>query len=119
MIFIKFLFLFIFILITNIPYKKAIFNKVNIRQALLLSTTFIASSFFLFIYDYKKVTISLNYITIIAFIATTTLWFIFPRFIRLFGKYPNLYIKNKINKERFVVKFEMPSIIVKYFEILS
>ncbi len=87
----KILYLLVFILTANIPYKKAIFNKINFKQTVLLSLIFITSSFFLYVFDYKKINIQLNYFTITTFIAATTLWFIFPKLVRLFGKYPNSY----------------------------
>lgn len=105
-------------MIANIPYKKAIFNKINFKQVILLSLIFIVSSFCLFVYDDKKINIRFNYTILTIFIVTTILWFIFPKVIRFFGQYPISYINDKKNKARFIVRFEFLSMIVKYFEIL-
>lgn len=115
----KTFFLLVFILVTNIPYKKTIFNKkIGLGQILFLSFIFKIASLLLLIYSYEKIIIKTNNMISIPFIIITITWFIYPILIRFFGKYPITYIEDKNNKARFVVKFEFPSMIIKYFEIL-
>jgi len=68
--------------------------------------------------NYKKLLITVNYITAGLFIMITLIWFTFPMIIRHYGTYPSLYLKDKKNNDRFMVRFELPSMTVKYFEVL-
>lgn len=118
LIFLK-IFFFLFILTSiNIAYKGKTFDKKSWNRSILLSSWFIICSFVLLSFNYQEILIIANYLTISIFIIITLLWFIFPKIIRLYGKYPSSYLKNKKNNERFMVKFELPSMTIKYFEVL-
>jgi len=117
-ILLKIVFLFLILIIANIAYKGKTFDKTSWVRVFFLSLIFVASSFFLLIGKGQKILITVNYFTIGIFFATTLLWFIFPKIIRFFGKYPSWYLKNKKNNVRFMVKFESPSMTIKYFEVV-
>jgi hypothetical protein len=68
--------------------------------------------------NYQKLLITFNFTTVGVFIITTLIWFIFPKLIRLYGTYPNSYLKDKKGNTRFMVRFELPSMTIKYFEVL-
>jgi len=114
----NFLFLLCVLAIANIAYKGKTFDKTSWDRVILLSSLFMISSFVLLINKNQKILIIANYVTIGLFITTTLVWFIFPKIIRLFGKYPSLYLKDKKNNTRFMVRFELPSMTIKYFEVL-
>lgn len=117
-IFLK-IFFFLFILISiNVAYKGKTFDKKSWNRSILLSVWFIVCSFVLLSFNYQKLLITTNYLTVGIFIIITLIWFIFPKIIRLYGKYPSSYLKNKKNNERFMVRFELPSMTIKYFEVL-
>lgn len=116
--FIKFLFLLLILGFVNIAYKGKAFNNKSWGKIVLLSLMFTLSSLVLLINKDQKILITLNIATIGFFSVTTLLWFVFPKIIRFFGKYPNWYLKDKKNNTRFIVRFELPSMTVKYFEVL-
>lgn len=113
------IFFFLFILASiNFTYKGKALNNKGWNRVMALSIWFIICSFILLGFDYQKLLITANYITVGLFIIMTLLWFIFPNVIRHYGKYPFSYLKNKKNNERFMVRFELPSMMIKYFEVL-
>lgn len=114
----KIIFLFLVLVIANIAYKGKTFDKTSWGRVILLSFIFIISSCILLVNQDQKILFTKNYATIGIFIPTTLLWFIFPKLIRFFGEYPSLYLKDKKNNTRFMVKFELPSMTIKYFEVL-
>ena len=84
----------------------------------MLSLWFIVCSSILLIPISKNILITFNIASISVFFIITLCWFFAPRLIRLYGKYPSSYFKDKKNNVRFMAKFELPSITVKYFEVL-
>ena len=117
-IFLKILF-FLFILTSiNFAYKGKAFDKKDWNRVMSLSIWFIICSVILLVFNFQGLLIIANFITVGFFLITTLLWFTFPRIIRHYGKYPSLYLKDKKNNDRFMVRFELPSMTVKYFEVL-
>ena len=117
-IFLKILF-FLFILTSiNFAYKGKAFDKRDWNRVMSLSIWFIICSVILLVFNFQGLLIIANFITVGFFLITTLLWFTFPRIIRHYGKYPSLYLKDKKNNDRFMVRFELPSMTVKYFEVL-
>ena len=117
-IFLKILF-FLFILTSiNFAYKGKAFDKRDWNRVMSLSIWFIICSVILLVFNFQGLLIIANFITVGFFLITTLLWFTFPRIIRHYGTYPSLYLKDKKNNDRFMVRFELPSMTVKYFEVL-
>lgn len=114
----NFLFLIYVLAIANIAYKGKAFDKTNWNRVVALSIWFIICSFILLRVNYQKLLITINFITVELFVATTLIWFLFPKLIRLYGKYPSSYLKDKKGNTRFMVRFELPSMTIKYFEVL-
>src|SRR3989339_1273553 len=83
-----------------------------------LSIRFVICSLILLVFNFQELLIITNFITVGLFLIITLLWFTFPRIIRHYGTYPSLYLKDKKNNDRFMVRFELPSMSVKYFEVL-
>jgi len=117
-IFLRTLFLLLVLAIANVAYKGRAFDKTSWGRIISLSLIFVISSLVLLGSNYKKLLITVNYITTGLFIIITLIWFTFPKIIRHYGKYPSLYLKDKKNNDRFMVRFELPSMTVKYFEVL-
>ena len=84
----------------------------------MLSSWFIICGFILLGFNYQRLFITFNYLTVSAFSISTLAWFLFPKVIRHYGKYPHSYFQDKTGNTRFMVKFELPSMTVKYFEVL-
>lgn len=114
----NFLFLLAVLGIANIAYKGKIFDNTSWNRILILSSWFTICGFILLGFNYQRLFITFNYLTVSAFSITTLAWFLFPKVIRHYGKYPHTYFKDKINNTRFMVKFELPSMTAKYFEVL-
>lgn len=102
----------------NIVYKGKVIDKYSWMKVLAVSLWFIVGGTILLWTNHKYVLISINYLTVSSLLSITFIWFIFPRLIRQFGTYPNYYFKNRKNNTRFMAKFELPSMTVKYFEVL-
>lgn len=101
-----------------LPYKGKNFDRVSWGRAAILSVRFIICSLLLLGFNYKNISALPNLVTIIAFLTITTFWFLFPKIIRLYGKYPTSFLNEPKNNMRFIVRFELPSMTIKYFEIL-
>ena len=112
------LFLLFVLGIANIAYKGKTFDKTTWNRILLLSLWFIICGCILLGFNYQKLHITFNYFTVGSFSITTLAWFLFPKIIRRYGTYPHAYFKDKTGNTRFMVKFELPSITVKFFEVL-
>ena len=109
----------IFVLTTvNITYKRKIIDKTGWKKVIALSLWFVIWGIIILIKNYQNLPITANSQTLGFFATTTLVWFIFPWLIRRFGTYPSYYFKDKKGNTRFMVKFEYPSMIVKYFEVL-
>ena len=117
-IFLRILFLLLVLVIANVAYKGRTFDKTSWSRIISLSLIFVISSLVLLGSNYKKLLITVNYITAGLFIIITLIWFIFPKLIRFYGTYPSSYLKDKKNNTRFIVRFELPSMTIKYFEVL-
>lgn len=114
----NFLFLLFVLGIANIAYKGKTFDKTAWNRIFMLSTLFIICGFILLGFNYHRLVITINYLTLSTFSSTTLIWFLFPKVIRRYGKYPHSYFQDKTGNTRFMVKFELPSMTVKYFEVL-
>mgnify|MGYP001597917222 CR=1 FL=1 len=112
------LFLLFVLGIANIAYKGKTFDKTTWNRILMLSLWFIICGCILLGFNYQKLLITFNYYTVGSFSITTLAWFLFPKIIRRYGTYPHAYFKDKTGNTRFMVKFELPSMTVKYFEVL-
>ena len=112
------LFLLFVLGITNIAYKGRAFDKTSWNRVAMLSGLLVICSFILLGIDYRKLFITLNPVTAGALLIVTFIWLFFPKMIRLYGKYPSLYLKDKKRNVRFMVRFEYPSMTIKYFEVL-
>lgn len=106
------------IVLANLPYKGKFFDKFNFRLSMLCAGSFILGSVLLLflVKDNLKLNLELFYFSV--FIIISFLWFLSPYLVRRYGKYPLYYIGDKANKGRFLAKFELHSMTVKYFEIL-
>ena len=114
----NFLFLLCVLTIANIAYKGRTFDKKSWNRVVALSIWFIICLLILLKVNYQKLLITINFITVGLFVATTLIWFLFPKLIRLYGKYPRSYLKDKKGNTRFMVRFESSSMCIKYFEVL-
>jgi len=114
----KIFFLLLVLAIANVAYKGRTFNKTSLNRVVALSLWFIVCSFVLLGTNYQKLLVTFNFTTVGIFIITTLVWFLFPKLIRLYGTYPNSYLKDKKGNTRFMVRFELPSMTIKYFEVL-
>ena len=112
------LFLLFVLGIVNIAYKGKVIDKTNWNRVVILSGLFIVSSFVLLGANFQKLFIALNLPALGIFTITTLIWFLFPKIIRHYGKYPNSYLKDKKGNIRFMVRFEYPTMTIKYFEVL-
>lgn len=112
------LFLLFVLGIANIAYKGKVFDKTSWNRVAILSGLFIVCAFVLLGTNIQKLFITLNLPTLGIFMITTLIWFLFPRLVRHYGKYPSLYLKYKKKNTRFMVRFEYPSMTIKYFEVL-
>lgn len=112
------LFLLSVLAIANIAYKGKTFDNTTWNRVTTLSLWFLICSAILLGGNYNKLIISRNIVTNGFFLVTSLVWFLFPRFVRQFGTYPNLYFKNKTGNTRFMARFELPSMTIKYFEVL-
>ena len=114
----NFLFLLFVLGIANIAYKGKTFDKTSWNTILILSSWFIICGFILLGFNYQRLFVTFNYLTVSFFAITTLTWFLFPKVIRHYGKCPHSYFQDKTGNTRFIVKFEFPSMTVKYFEVL-
>ena len=111
------IFLLFVLVIANIVYKGRTFDRTSWKRVIALSLWFIICGIILLGTNYQNLLITINFITVGSFIVTTLVWFIFPGLTRHFGTYPSYYFKNKKGNTRFMVKFESPSMTIKYFEV--
>lgn len=114
----KIFFLLLVLAVANVAYKGRTLNKTSLNRVVALSLWFIVCSFVLLGANYQKLLVTFNFTTVGIFIITTLVWFLFPKLIRLYGTYPNSYLKDKKGNTRFMVRFELPSMTIKYFEVL-
>ena len=114
----KIFFLLLVLAVANVAYKGRTFNRTSLNRIVALSLWFIVCSFILLGTNYQKLLVTFNFTTVGIFIITTLVWFLFPKLIRLYGTYPNSYLKDKKGNTRFMVRFEIPSMTIKYFEVL-
>ncbi len=105
-------------IVAYLPYKGKNFDKVSWRRAVVLSVRFIICALLLLWISYKNTSFLSNIKTISTFLSITILWFLFPKIIHLYGKYPTSFLNEPKNNMRFIVRFEMPSMTIKYFEVL-
>jgi hypothetical protein len=112
------LFLLFVLGIANIAYKGKVLDKTSWNRVAILSGLFIVCSFVLLGANIQKLFITLNLPTLGIFMITTLIWFLFPKIIRHYGKFPNSYLKDKKGNIRFMVRFEYPTMTIKYFEVL-
>lgn len=111
-------FLLLVLGIANIAYKGRAFDKTSWNRVAMLSGWFVICSLILLGTNYDKLFITLNPVTLGVFITTTLVWLLFPKLVRRYGKYPHSYVKDKKGNTRFMVRFEYPSMTIKYFEVL-
>lgn len=104
--------------IAYLPYKGKNFDKVSWERAAILSVRFIICSLLLLGFNYKSISALLNPVTIGTFLTITIFWFLFPKIIRFYGTYPTLFLNEPKNNMRFIVRFELSSMTIKYFEVL-
>lgn len=114
----KIFFLLLVLAVANVAYKGRTFNETSWNRVIALSLWFIVCSLVLLGINYQKLLVTFNFTTVGIFIITTLVWFLFPKLIRLYGTYPNSYLKDKKGNTRFMVRFELPSMTIKYFEVL-
>jgi len=112
------LFFLVIAVITYLPYKGKDFKNVSWRRALILSVLFLLSSTIFVVEIYQNLYINLNLITLGIFTLVTLLWFFTPKIIRFYGKYPKVFLEEKINEMRFLAKLEPRTMTIKYFEVL-
>ena len=108
------IFLLFVLVIALIAYKGRTFDKTSWKRVIALSLWFIIYGIILLGTNHQNLLIT----TAGFFIVTTLVWFIFPKLIRHFATYPSYYFKDKKGNTRFIVKFEYPSMTIKYFEVL-
>lgn len=118
MIIYKILFLLLVLVVANIAYKGKTFDNTSWGRVIILSLWFIICSLILLVPNSRNILISINYLTISIFSLVTLCWFFAPKLIRKYGEFPTFYFKNKKNNTRFIAKFELPSMTIKYFEVL-
>ncbi len=112
------LFLLIVLGVGNIGYKGKSFDGTQWKKIALLSGWFIVCSLILLWNHYRIISVSLDFVTLGIFAFVTMLWILSPVIIRRIGSYPDWYLKDKTGNARFMVRFEYPSMTVKYFEVL-
>lgn len=105
-------------IITYLPYKGRNFRNIVWSKAIFLSSLFLVSSAVLVTIVWPTLKIEANSVTLAIFGITTLLWFIAPRFVRHFGKYPKSYLAKEDNETRFLAKVEPKTMMIKYFEVL-
>ena len=105
-------------IVAYLLYKGKNFDGVSWKRAAALSIRFIICALLLLWINYKNTSFLLNLITISTFLSITILWFLFSKIIRLYGTYPTVFLNEPKNNMRFIVRFEIPSMTIKYFEIL-
>ena len=110
--------LLLVLIVANIAYKGRTFDSTSWNRVLALSLWFIICALLLLGVNSQKLIIITNFTTVSIFIITTLVWFLFPKLIRLYGTYPSSYLKDKKGNTRFMVRFESPSMTIKYFEVL-
>ena len=104
--------------IANIAYKGRAFDKTSWNRVTLLSGWFVICSIVLLGPHFQKLFVTLNFAALGTFITISLIWFFFPKLIRRIGTYPSSYLKDKKGNARFMVRFEYPSMTIKYYEIL-
>jgi len=104
--------------LTYLPYKGRDFKDVTWRKVVGLSVLFFISSSVLLALAHSELNVRTNLAIMISFSATTFLWFLSPKIVRLFGKYPKTYLENKVNETKFLVEVEPKTMTIKYFEVL-
>ena len=114
----KIFFLLLVLAVANVSYKGRTFNGTSWNRVIALSLWFIVCSLVLLGTNYQKLLVTFNFTTVGIFIITTLVWFLFPKLIRFYGTYPSSYLKDKKGNTRFMVRFELPSMTIKYFEVL-
>ena len=114
----NFIFLLFVLATVNIGYKGRTFDKTSWNRVTMLSAWFVICSLILLWVHYQKLLITLNFKTIGLFVTISLVWFLFPKLIRFYGTYPSLYLNDKKGNVRFIVRFEFPSMTIKYFEVL-
>lgn len=118
MIIYKILFLLLVLVVANIAYKGKTFDNTSWGRVIILSLWFIICSLILLISNSRNILISINYLTAGIFSLVTLCWFFAPKLIRKYGEFPTFYFKGKKNNTRFMARFELPSMTIKYFEVL-
>lgn len=104
--------------IAYLPYKGKDFTNINWKRTIFLSSVFIIYSIMLLRANTTSVPLAINFLTVTIIVLTLIMWFLFPRIIRLFGKYPKTFLNNPKNKKRFIVRFELSTMTIKFFEVL-
>lgn len=112
------LFLLILYTITYIPYKGKNFSNISWSRSAKLSIRFFLCSLLLITICYYKSFILLNLTTIITYFVTSLTWFLSPKIVRQYGKFPKFFLNDKKNSMRFIVRFEPQTMTIKYFEVL-
>jgi len=112
------LFLLLVLGVGNIAYKGRTFDKTSWGRVIMLSVWFVVCSLILLTGNFHRLFVTLNLATLGVFTTITLTWILFPKLIRIYGKYPSLYLKDKEGNTRFMIRFEYPSMTIKYFEIL-
>lgn len=105
-------------LLANLPYKGRLFDKFNPKLFLLCLTSFVTGTIILVFFSKNYILIKTGVFSSLIFILTTVLWFISPHLIRKFGRYPTNYLQKHGNKTRFLARFDLHSMAIKFFEIL-
>lgn len=113
------LFLLIFVaILANLPYKGKLFENFKLKTFLVCITSFATGAFVLIYVSKDNFLTSLNFVSLFIFIVVFLFWFLSPYIFRFFGKYPKRYINDPENKIRFLAKFELHSMTIKFFEVL-
>ncbi|HCS79386.1 hypothetical protein A3A64_01040 [Candidatus Gottesmanbacteria bacterium RIFCSPLOWO2_01_FULL_48_11] len=107
---------FLVILLVYFPYKGKDFIGLSFAKALVGSTWFFIWSLVVLWLSKSNVSVELSYRTIALFTVIICIWFSSPQIVRAIGKKPKEYIEK--NPKRFLVRFELPVMLLKFFEIL-
>jgi hypothetical protein len=106
------------VVLTYLPYKGRDFKNIIWRKVVVLSTLFLFSSSMLLVIVWPELNVRTSLVIMIPFSAITLSWFLAPKFVRSFGKYPKAYLEKKVNDMRFLPKVESKTTTIKYFEVL-
>ena len=112
------IFLFAAYIVASAGYKGNSFSKIKWLESIGLSLKYIFCIVILLGFNYQKIIINTSHLPLGLFIFISLIWFFSPKLIRYYGNYPSNYFKDNKNRLRFLVKFEHPSMTIKYFEVL-